>query len=290
MEHLNSTAENPLRTVVLGASGFVGKSLSSRLGAAGAPVLPLSSKEIDLCKASAGEELRLRLRDGDALVFVSAIAPCKTPASLIQNLAMARAVCVAAAEVELAQVVYISSDAVYRDGVNPVSESSRADSDSLHGVMHRAREVMLSTTVRAPLAVLRPSLLYGAADPHNGYGPNRFRRQAARGEKIVLFGEGEEQRDHVLVDDVAEVIYRVLARRSLGTLNIATGRSPSFREVAQIVAALDPSSGPIEATPRKLPIVHRHFDITEMLKTFPDFRYTSIEDGLVKSRADSSDR
>ena len=28
------------------------------------------------------------------------------------------------------------------------------------------------------MASLRPSLLYGIGDPHNGYGPNRFRRQA----------------------------------------------------------------------------------------------------------------
>jgi hypothetical protein len=27
-------------------------------------------------------------------------------------------------------------------------------------------------------------------DPHNGYGPNRFRRLAAAGQEIVLFGEG----------------------------------------------------------------------------------------------------
>jgi nucleoside-diphosphate-sugar epimerase len=37
-------------------------------------------------------------------------------------------------------------------------------------------------------------------DPHNGYGPNRFRRLAAGGEEIVLFGEGEERRDHVQVE------------------------------------------------------------------------------------------
>ena len=65
--------------------------------------------------------------------------------------------------------------------------------------MHLVREVMLRSALTAPLAILRPTLLYGAADPHNGYGPNRFRRLAAAGQDIVLFGEGEEQRDHVLI-------------------------------------------------------------------------------------------
>ncbi len=71
--------------------------------------------------------------------------------------------------------------------------------------------------------MLRPTLIYGAADPHNGYGPNRFCRLAAAGEEIVLFGEGEERRDHVAVEDVAEIAFRVLMRRSRGVLNLATG-------------------------------------------------------------------
>jgi dTDP-D-glucose 4,6-dehydratase len=34
----------------------------------------------------------------------------------------------------------------------------------------------------------------------------------------VLFGEGEELRDHVLIDDAAELIQGVLHRRSHGVL------------------------------------------------------------------------
>ena len=64
---------------------------------------------------------------------------------------------------------------------------------------------------RLPLAFLRPTLIYGANDPHNGYGPNRFRRQAAKGETITLFGEGEEKRDHVPVDDVAALVSACVA-------------------------------------------------------------------------------
>jgi hypothetical protein len=37
-----------------------------------------------------------------------------------------------------------------------------------------AREIVFSSTVAAPLATLRPTLIYGGADPHNGYGPNQF--------------------------------------------------------------------------------------------------------------------
>ena len=104
--------------------------------------------------------------------------------------------------------------------------------------MHLARELMLKATVKAPFAVVRSTLIYGEGDPHNGYGPNRFRRLAAAGQEIVLFGEGEERRDHVLVDDVAEIVCRVIEHRSRGTLNIATGEVYSFRDIAERVAAM----------------------------------------------------
>ena len=71
--------------------------------------------------------------------------------------------------------------------------------------MHLTREVMLRNEFSGPLTFIRPTLTYGIDDPHNGYGPNRFRRLAADGKDLVLFGEGEEQRDHVAVADIAEL-------------------------------------------------------------------------------------
>ena len=47
--------------------------------------------------------------------------------------------------------------------------------------MHIARELMIKQLVKSPIAVLRPTLIYGAGDPHNSYGPNRLRRMAQGG-------------------------------------------------------------------------------------------------------------
>ena len=141
------------------------------------------------------------------------------------------------------QVVHVSSDAVYPFESGLVTERSCAQPTDLYGMMHLAREVLLRSTVRAPFAVLRPTLVYGAADPHNSYGANRFRRMARKDGMITLFGEGEETRDHVLVEDVARLALEVLRRRSEGLLNVATGRSVSFMALARMVAAT-PSDGP----------------------------------------------
>ena len=122
--------------------------------------------------------------------------------------------------------------------------------------------------------MLRPTLIYGAADPHNGYGPNRFRRLAAAGQEIMLFGEGEERRDHVAVEDVAEIVAARAQAPQPGALNIATGEVHSFRDVADMAVALAGSQVAIKASPRNGPMPHngyRPFDVaaTKALSGLP---------------------
>jgi len=283
LEHSSSVRKSPSRVVVLGAGGFVGGAITDRLTGEKVPILALTRNELDLLKPEASATLQRLLRADDGVVFVSALVPTRNNAILIDNLRMAEAVCAALAAQSVAHLVYISSDAVYSDDANPVTERSCQQPSSLHGAMHLAREIMLRTALKLPLAILRPTLIYGAKDPHNGYGPNRFRRLAAKGEAITLFGEGEEKRDHVHIADVAALVSATLHQRSTGTLNIATGKSTSFREVAEMVAAHSGGSVEIRGTPRQNPITHRHFDIVDCLKAFPDFHYISLRDGLALS-------
>lgn len=283
LEHTHSTDIAPQRAVVMGARGFVGGALMDRLQAAGIPALGLGREEVDLLAGDAAEKLAALLRPTDAFVAVSALAPCKDADMLVQNTVLARALTRALQLSPVSHVVNISSDAVYGDSHEPMNEQSPLAPESLHGVMHLARELMFRSTVSAPLAMLRPSLLYGAQDPHNGYGPNRFRRLAAKGEAIALFGEGEEQRDHVFIGDVAEIALRVLLRRSRGALNIATGQVRSFRDIAHDVVQLAASASTIHATPRSGPMPHngyRAFDPAATTAAFPDFRYTPLAEGL----------
>ena len=288
LRHHNPTPRSPARSVILGASGFIGGAILRKLGGAGDAVLGLGRKEVDLLDDRAAVELAMLLGAQDALVVVAARVPCKTPTMMLENIRMMAAVCEALAKRPVAHVVYVSSDAVYADGPLPLNEASPAAPTSLHGAMHLAREQMLLGVAGAtPLALLRPTLVYGAGDPHNGYGPNKFRRQANRGEAIILFGEGEERRDHVDVDDIAEIVRLVLEHRSAGVLNIATGAVASFRALADKAVALSPHKVEIKSSPRSGPMPHngyRPFDPAATLAAFPGFRYTAIDVGLARAQ------
>jgi nucleoside-diphosphate-sugar epimerase len=287
LEHLCDPPRTPQRVVIIGARGFVGGAIAARLEQDGVDVVRVARSEVDLLARGAAEALQRLLREGDSVVAASARAPCKDSAMLVDNMVMAMAISQAIARSKVGHVVNISSDAVYADSDRPLTEASCAAPASLHGAMHLAREVMFQSEVKAPLAILRPSLLYGPADPHNGYGPNRFRRLAAKGEDIVLFGEGEERRDHVFITDLAEIAARVLIRRSTGVLNVATGEVHSFADIARKVVSLFGSKSAIRNSVRTGPMPHngyRPFDTAGCRRAFPDFRYTPFEEGLKRSR------
>ena len=274
----------PTRVVLLGAQGFLASRLRAALESARTPVRAIGSRDVDLASAGAAEALGSELREGDSVVFLSAITPDKGKGidALMANLRMAEHVCAALARVRPGHVVYISSDAVYRDTVPFVDEDGPADSPSLYGTMHALRERMLLATVGAetPLAILRPTLVFGAGDTHNSYGANRFMRAAVADRRITLFGEGEEQRDHVFVDDVVRLLQAVLERRSSGTLNVVTGQSISFGDLARKVAAI---AGNVTVDGKRRaagPILHRHYDATALFRSFPEFQFTPRDEAL----------
>jgi len=281
LQHQFASPTKPGRVVVIGAGGFIGSTITAQLRAAGTDALPLTRRELDLLAANAAAKLISLLRPTDSVVMISAVAPAKTVAQLMLNLRIAEPVCEALDKAPISHLVYISSDAVYADDVH-ITEASPMAPTTLHGMMHAARELMLRSSTAAPFAALRPTLVYGKADPHNGYGPNRFRRQAQKGEPVSIFGEGEEERDHILVEDVARLAVRILYRRSSGILNAVTGDSRSFHDIAQIVASHFPG-GRVVSQPRPGPrphLTHRYFDVANRIKAFPGFTPVLLPEGL----------
>jgi nucleoside-diphosphate-sugar epimerase len=273
----------------MGGAGFVGSASAGKLRALGVNTVALTRREVDLLTDDASVSLRSYLTPSTTLVVTSALAPVKNSLMLLENLRMIQAVLEALKARPVSHVVYISSDAVYADSDQPLTESSITAPGSLHGVMHLAREIAFQSEVaHIPQVFIRPTLIFGAEDPHNGYGPNRFLRLARDGREITLFGEGEEKRDHIFIEDVAEIVGRVVMHRATGIINAATGTVTSFREIAEMAAAQFEPRVRVTGTHRVGAMPHngyRPFDVALLERVFPGTHRTTLQDGLSRMKA-----
>jgi len=275
----------PGRVVVFGSSGFVGRHLLAHLREELIPTVGIASADLDLTHPTAAARLSHTLQQEDAVVFLAALTPDKGNDihALMRNLAMAHSLAALDSPPSLAHVIYVSSDAVYSLTDTPLSESSVPDPPTLYGHMHLLREKMvahLCEVWRCPLLIVRPCALFGPGDTHNSYGPNRFIRSADLEQRITLFGDGEEQRDHLYVLDFVRLLGLCLRHRSAGLVNAATGASVSFLELATQVAGQCAGRVDVVRQPRRTPVTHRHFDISALIRAFPAFRFTQRNTAL----------
>jgi UDP-glucose 4-epimerase len=79
---------------------------------------------------------------------------------------------------------------------------------------------------------------YGGAEEHKGEYANtvsQWAEKMARGERPVLWGDGEQTRDFTHVSDVIRAIEAIADNRLEGAYNVGTGTSHSFNETVELL-------------------------------------------------------
>ncbi|MAH78974.1 MAG: NAD-dependent dehydratase [Rickettsiales bacterium] len=286
LEHKLKKNLKPKRVIILGKNSFIGKEVIQLLKLHEINFKAFGKKDIDLEKENSYKKLSKNIKEDDCLILISARVPVKNIGMFKQNLSIIESMIKAINIVPVQHVINISSDAVYEDILKPMNENSKKSPNSLHGLMHLTRETLLKENVeKKRLAILCPTLIYGKNDPHDGYGPNKFYRLIKENKDIILFGKGEERRDHVFVEDVAKIILYVILRKSYGSLNIATGILKSFNDCAQLLKKIYKKDINIIFTKRVGEMPHngyRAFNIKHTKSLFPGFQYTKPVDGFKK--------
>ena len=281
MLSINQNINLPERVVILGSGGFISNALEELLLKSKINFIAYKRSDLDLAINDSVNILVNNLKTTDVVIFIAAKAPVKDEDMLILNFQICKTICEALKKVKVKHLIYLSSDAVYSDSLTPLNEASLTSPESLHGIMHLTREVMLKNVYDGPICIIRPTLIYGSKDPHNGYGPNKFIRLAKSNIDIEIFGNGEEKRDHVFIDDLADIMFMVILNQAIGILNVATGKLLSFLNIAEITIHKLGSNSRIIKLPRKTQMPHngyRAFDISNFKNVFPEFEYSNFEE------------
>lgn len=188
------------------------------------------------------------------------------------------------------KVVYASSAAVYG---NPssilISENDSLSPLSFYGVSKLTPEVYLNVfnhLYGLNYTVLRYANVFGPRQDAQGEGGviSIFATKILDGQNPVIFGDGEQTRDFVYVEDVAKANVKALNSAERLILNVGTGRRTSVNELVRIMAEAAKSDiKPVYSPERDGDIKHscmNNGQIQEHLEWEPHF---SLYEGLTRT-------
>jgi UDP-glucose 4-epimerase len=226
-----------MRAVVTGGAGFIGSNLVDSLVARGDEVTVVdnfaSGKRQNLNEAATLLEHDIRepfAVEADVIFHLAAQADVQTSMKRPEydaavNVVGTVNVLQAAAG---AQVIFASSGgAGYGECSEPATEESPFLPESPYGIAKKCGEEYLAGWNRihgTPHVALRFANVYG---PRQDAGLEGgvvaiFLERMARGEETLIFGDGEQARDFVYVDDIVAALLVVVGRGG-GPYNVGTG-------------------------------------------------------------------
>ena len=261
------------RLIIVGSGGFISSAVEKKIKKK-MNVLSVQRKEIDLSKFSSIKKLSNKIKKNDTVFFVAAKAPCKNQKDFEYNLKIVFNFCKAlSSNKNTNKIFYLSSDAVYSDTSKKITESTKTHPLNFHGLMHLSREIALKINFPKKVSVFRPTLVYGPNDPHNGYGPNKFKRKILEKKEIELFGKGEEIRDHIHIDDLANIISKLILKDFNGLINIVSGFGVSFYKIAKYAILKSKSKINIKFLKRNGPMPHNGYRVFNNKKLKKELNY-----------------
>ena len=244
-----------MNILVTGASGFLGRTLCPFLKKKGHTVVEASTKNCDLLDPSSLEQFNEERFDQiyHLAVWTQAGDFCLTHAGeqwLINQKMNTNMLDWWQRKQKQAKLIAIGTSCAY-DPTYPLEEKhylSGAPIESLlaYGMTKRMLLCGLMTFHQQfgmDYLMVIPSTLYGVTGYHNDGKQLHFIFDLIRktmrahyyGEKVVLWGDGEQKRELVHIDDFIDVMWQLANKKKNQAYNIGEGQEHSIKEFAQII-------------------------------------------------------
>jgi UDP-glucose 4-epimerase len=186
------------------------------------------------------------------------------------------------------KVVFSSSAGIFGElKTLPIREDHPAEPDSPYGASKLGAEkacLAYSKLYALEAVCLRYFNVYGMNQRYDAYGNviPIFAQRLLHGEPITIFGDGEQTRDFVNVNDVVQANYRAaMARGVSGAFNIASATRVTINELAHLMMAVSGLNAPIEyGPPRPGDVRHSLADIGAAKAAFGFQPAVGLEEGL----------
>lgn len=240
------------RALVTGSAGFIGRHVTARLRADGWAVHGVDVKDGVDCRTVFATDCRFDLIVHCAAVVGGRWTIEREPLRVATDLAIDSDFFQFVHRTRPWRAVYFSSSAAYpvalQTGANAVAlAESMLDLDDprlpdvVYGWVKLTGEQVarLVNAERDVVHVFRPFSGYGPGQDLDYPFPSLVDRAMRRADPFDVWGDGAQCRDWVHVDDIVELVMRVLPESPsvVGPVNVCTGRATSFLDLANLVTA-----------------------------------------------------
>lgn len=185
--------------------------------------------------------------------------------------------------------LFASSAAVYGDNIDvPISEQAPCKPISPYGMnkwvgeayCDKWREIYNLETL-----CFRFSNVYGPRQGNAGEGGviSIFLERIKQDKILFVYGDGQQSRDFIYVEDVAEAIYRAALTNLTGTYNLSTNTESTINEVIEIFRGLHGDVGCLYKEKRAGDIERSRLDNQSVIKSMDWAPKTSLTEGLGKT-------
>ncbi len=280
------------RIFILGAGGFIGRHLHSKLSQDDRRerVVGYTSSECDLLLPNSIRTALSSATEDDVVVMVSAIIRLTENScdSMFKNIQMAENLSQFLEECPVSHVVFLSTVEVY--GSIPdnilIKEDLLPNPDNYYAISKLASEYLLKRTLSRkgiPLTIFRLPGIYGPGDDGKST-INTLVKSAKLNGKITIYGDGSDKRDFVYVNDVCKIVLKAIQNKINLTINVATGKSYSIKDIANMIGKtldrevfVDFCSDVSSSEKRSKCMMYD----THLLNTvFPDMRLEDMREGI----------
>lgn len=265
-----------MKVLVTGGSGFIGRHVVWALLARGDEVTVADREAATDADSDAASPVRgvevvagdLRepavldaaVRPGlEAVVHLAALTSVlgstQRPAETYDtNVAVTAGLLEAMRERGVGRLAFASTNAVAGEdpsapGPRVLDETSALRPLTPYGATKAAAEMLLSgwsQTYGMTAAALRLTNVYGPGMERKDSFVPRLLRAARSGEPVRVYGDGEQVRDYVYVEDVARAFVVALDREHSGPLTVGAGRSVSVNTLVELARAATGAPIPVE--------------------------------------------